>query len=237
MEASANQGFRWRGGQVTRLEALTDAVFGFAITLLVVSLEVPATFDDLFVLMRGFVAFAFTFALLILVWFYHYRLFSHYDMEDGYTIVLNSVLLFVVLFYVYPLKFIASALLSGRMREAFSSGQQVADAMTVYAVGFISVFLVFGLLYRHAYQLRDRLRLTPVQALMARAHVMDCFVMVGAGVLSAVIAQTTPDTWGAFAAGLSYFLIGPAQWIVGTRFDRQRKALEAALAASPSPLA
>jgi hypothetical protein len=34
-------GFRWRGRDVTRIEALSDAVFGFAITLLVVSLEVP----------------------------------------------------------------------------------------------------------------------------------------------------------------------------------------------------
>jgi hypothetical protein len=32
-------GFRWRGREVSRLEALSDAVFGFAITLLAVTLE------------------------------------------------------------------------------------------------------------------------------------------------------------------------------------------------------
>lgn len=49
--------FRMRGHDVLRLEALSDVVFGFALTLLVVSLHVPRTFDDLMVAMRGFPAF------------------------------------------------------------------------------------------------------------------------------------------------------------------------------------
>ena len=48
------RGFRWRGTEVSRLEALSDAVFGFAITLLVVSLEPPRTFDQLMQAVRGF---------------------------------------------------------------------------------------------------------------------------------------------------------------------------------------
>src|ERR1700721_919783 len=36
--------FRWRSGVITRLEAFRDVVFGFPITLLVVSLEVPQTY-------------------------------------------------------------------------------------------------------------------------------------------------------------------------------------------------
>ena len=36
--------FRWRGGAVSRIEGSSDCVFGFAITLLVVSLGVPSTF-------------------------------------------------------------------------------------------------------------------------------------------------------------------------------------------------
>jgi len=53
--------FRWRGGEITRLEGFTDAVFAFAVTLLAVSLEVPHTFQELPMAMKGFFAFAICF--------------------------------------------------------------------------------------------------------------------------------------------------------------------------------
>lgn len=36
--------FRFRGHEVRRIEAFSDAVFAFAVTLLIVSLEVPRSF-------------------------------------------------------------------------------------------------------------------------------------------------------------------------------------------------
>jgi uncharacterized membrane protein len=61
------EGFSWRGEDVSRIEGFSDAVFGFAVTLLVVSLEVPNTFDELLATMRGFFAFAICFWLLVAV--------------------------------------------------------------------------------------------------------------------------------------------------------------------------
>ena len=219
---------------MTRIEALTDAVFGFAITLLVVSLEVPESFGDLMAMMRGFVAFAASFALLILVWTYHYRLFSRYDLEDAWTIVLNAVLLFVVLFFVYPLKFVAFVLLGGGMRSAFDSPAQVPMLMAIYSAGFVAVFLIFALLYRHAWNLREALGLTPAEAHHARANVANCLVMVGVGLLSITSALTLPGPAAAPVSGFIYFLIGPLQWIVGTRMARMAPVVDGvAAAASP----
>jgi uncharacterized membrane protein len=56
--------FRWRGHEITRIEGLSDAVFAFAVTLLVVSLEVPKTFTELAETMHGFGAFLVSFLLL-----------------------------------------------------------------------------------------------------------------------------------------------------------------------------
>jgi uncharacterized membrane protein len=89
-------GFRIRSREVSRLEGLSDAVFGFAITLLVVSLEVPNTYEELRNLMRGFVAFGASFAVLIMIWYEHYKFFRRYGLEDLWIITLNSMLLFVV---------------------------------------------------------------------------------------------------------------------------------------------
>src|SRR3954468_11492821 len=103
-QIAGEKDFRWRGGEITRLEGFSDAVFAFAVTLLVVSLEVPKTFHELMEAMRGFAAFGICFALLADVWFNHYRFFRRYGLQNPWAVFLNCVLLF----YVYPLKFHAS---------------------------------------------------------------------------------------------------------------------------------
>ena len=236
-------GFRWRGHDVTRIEALSDAVFGFAITLLVVSLEVPRTFDELLFMMRGFLAFAICFAILVMVWYRQYIFFRRYGMRDTGTIVLNAVLLFVILFYIYPLKFVwnflTNLLITFDMRVRLPSGEmiypvareQAGTMMLVFSLGYVAVFVVFTLLYARAYRKRAELELNTLEVFDTRTEIESILLKVAIGVLSIAIAVI--GGWHyAGPSGWVYGLIGPTLTIHGRARGKQRKRIEADIRAS-----
>lgn len=205
--------FRWRGGEITRLEAFCDVVFGFALTLLVVSLEVPHSYSELIADMRGFIPFAVCFSQLVMIWLTHYKFSRRYGLEDAYTVFLNMVLLFLVLLYVYPLKFVFTLVFS-QLTGGGSVGEltfhQASVMMEIYAIGFGSVFLLFTLMYLHAYRLRDKLELTAIEALETQASMQSCAILSLIGFISLLTAVRHPE-W----AGWLFLVIGPALTIHG----------------------
>src|SRR3954471_11077320 len=94
--------FRWRGNEISRVEGFTDAVFAFAVTLLVVALEGPRNYRGLLDVLRGFPAFVICFALLMIFWNAHFRYHRRYGLDDLFTRVMTMAILVLVLFFVYP---------------------------------------------------------------------------------------------------------------------------------------
>jgi len=231
--------FHWRGGEISRLEALSDAVFAFAVTLLVVSLEVPTSFHELMVSMRGFFAFAICFALLMMIWHSHYIFFRRYGIQDTYTTVLNAVLLFVVLFYIYPLKFLFTFLvgvmfgISGEVpARSMISSADVPTLMVVYSLGFLAIFAVMLLMYLHAYRNRERLELDRVEVLCTRASINMYLIYMGFAVISVIFAATGNAVL-AIVAGWIYGAMGLVQWINGIIMGKRiRRALAARMTTS-----
>jgi len=196
---------------VTRIEAFSDAVFGFAITLLVVSLEVPNSFDELLQVMKGLPVFAVTFAILLMMWQEHHNLFKRFPSSDGPTIWLNGALLFVVLSYIYPLKFLFSGIVGpAGMRfgqsPTFIRFEQMMTLMLVYGAGFAAIFLLFAVMYWRA----SRRVTDPVSRHDARVLIGHSFVYVGVAALSMVLAVSGGNYASAYS-GVAYGMVGPCQ--------------------------
>ena len=246
--------FRWRGDGVSRIEGLSDAVFGFGVTLLVVSLEVPRTFDDLAAMMLGLPAFAATFTLLVLIWFAHYRFFRRYGMEDGRTIVLNVALLFVVLFYIYPLKFLFQTFIGlilglvgwklhvawlgplGGASQAAIRPDQWPALMCIYAGGWAALYGLFALMHAHALSRRADLGLDELEVLMTRYTIYEHLVMIAVALVSVIVVLLlayvvrVPIYATGFFGGWTYFLIWPLQTVLARRLNRRKAELRARVA-------
>lgn len=237
-------GFRWRGTEVSRVEALSDAVFGFAITLLVMSLEVPRTYAQLMSAMRGFWTFAVSFAVLFLVWHHQYRWFRRYGLEDGATLLLNALLLFVIVFFVYPLKFVFGLVVGLLLGEGsrvhlpdgstvpiFTAADQGTKMMLVFGAGYVAVFGIFSLMYAHAWRRRHELELNEVERWETRDNLRETLLNVGVGVLSMIVCVRLNPMLG----GLTYALVGPALTIHGIVSGAGRRRLDRRLAAESTP--
>lgn len=245
------EGFRWRGQEVSRIEGFSDAVFAFAMTLLVVSLEVPHTFTELLGTIRGFIAFGISFYLLILVWYGHYQFFRRYGLQDAITTWLNTFLLFVILFYVYPLKFLFTLLINQALLSLGVPGfsldvalpgggtapmiepNQVATLMIIYGAGYLAVNFLFALFYYRAYTRRHDLELNALETFDTRASLRVYLMNGGVALLSILIAALGGEAFSSLA-GLAYFLIMPMLTINGVINGRQRRILEEQQAGSPT---
>ena len=199
-----------RQHEVSRLEGFSDAVFGFALTLLVVSLEIPPSVSRLLEVAADFGPFALTFAMVGWIWWEHNVFFRRYGLQDPWTAFLNLVLLFVVLFYVYPLKFLAIQIVGLVTGGDSTWGETIGEArglMLVYSAGVVMIFGCFVLLYRHAWTRRDRLGLDARDLIELTFGARSHAISMGLGVLSMLIVAANAN-WAA-VAGMIYVLMGP----------------------------
>jgi Endosomal/lysosomal potassium channel TMEM175 len=214
--------FRLRGNEINRIEDVSDVVFGFALTLLVVSLQVPRNYAELTDAMRGFPAFAITFAALMYVWVKHYYFFRYYGLDDLTTIVLNTLLLFLVLFYVYPLKFLVSVFLVnvwinpligmpnhiGNGPSPVMTWSDVRGLFVIFGAGIAAIYFVFAALLRHAWRMREALGLSAFEIAHTRTSMIAQVLSGGVGLLSIVVASVLTLGHSGWA-GYVYLLLLP----------------------------
>lgn len=236
--------FTARGTDSSRLEQLSDGVIALSITLLLVSLETPKTGDELLFFASDFLAFALSTIVLITIWYMHHLFFLRFGLRDKMIMLINSGLLVVVLFFVYPLKFIISFLLQylkfiflmlfdfAYDRQAFvqlvtevSSWEKLPFIMMIYSAGYVALMLSFALFYRHALKKREELLLNQAEVEKAEQTMMVYFIQCSVAGLSISIAfgsLFTPIPWLSLLAGMIYFLIGPLVYFFGKRYAKKK---------------
>jgi uncharacterized membrane protein len=215
-----------RRQEISRLEAFSDAAFAFALTLLVVSLDVPRSYGELMLLMKGFFSFACCFALLVWIWHEHNMFFRRYGLQDALTVALNGALLFVVLFYVYPLKFMFDSMFAQLMPEAYPALQrmslaQLSRASAVYGLGFVVLFVMFALLYLRAYSKRGELELDAIETFDVKAFAGHHLVSASVGLIATVVALLALLRFAPLSP-MCFALMGPAHWLFGNSMQKRR---------------
>lgn len=199
---------------ISRIEAFSDAVFAFAATLLVVSVGYEESSSVIKVDWTAFIGFGISFFVLVAMWWLHYNFFRRTDYMDNWLIALNSILLFVVLYYVFPLKSLVNSWLGSQR----ISWEDLAILFELYSFGFLLIFICFSLMYLRAYQKTRRTK-KDLDLLFYARH-FGVFVIVS--LISVILAKLNLGVKFGLP-GFIYAMLGPLCYWHGVQFNSKRK--------------
>ena len=197
---------------ISRIEAFSDGVFAFAATLLVVSFDTDDNFRLTTTEATSFITFGVCFFVLAGLWSVHYHFFRRNKYMDNWIIAINVVLLFVILYYIFPLK----SLIETWAQQEGISIKDFSSLFQLYSLGFLLIFLCYAIMYFRAYK-KTRAIENSMTLLFYGRH-FTIFVLV-AGV-SIVLARFHIGLKYALP-GMIYFLLGPLCYTHGVYFEKK----------------
>ncbi|MEK6371934.1 MAG: TMEM175 family protein [Acidobacteriota bacterium] len=222
-------GFRLRGLEMSRIETFTDAAFAFALTLLVISLTPPMSLGQLTAALAGVPSFVASATMLMMFWWGHHE-WSRYGLNDSRTLILSCLLVFTMLVYVYPLRFMFGIMFEwiGRLigvplRTGATIGHlhEVNKLFAIYSVGFFAMSGALLLLHAHAWSQRDALGLDAYERHETRASIGAWLILAVVGLLATVVAIVVPPSWTG-APGWLFACLGFLMPLYGRAMDRRR---------------
>ena len=227
-------GFRQRGMEMTRIETFTDAAFAFALTLLVLSSNVPESLTELLRSIRNIPVFIFGAANLMVFWHGHNEWSRRFGLDDFRTMILSVALVCTILIYVYPLRYVGGLFVSFvgaatglPIGPEFKAGFDVGDinrSFIIYGAGFAANGIVLILLNLHAYRNRDALSLNEEEQFLTKSEMGAWSILCAVGLVSALIGALLPEAVG--APGMAYMLLPILMPIYGRAMLRKQKNLE-----------
>lgn len=233
--------FEWRGQSVTRIENLSDIVFALALGMLLLTGTPPQTFGELVGFLINIIPVAAGFAVLFMIWNAHFVFFRRYGLADNKVVLLNAMLLLMVLFFAYPLRYIFDGLFGyiigsitddySRLLAADMLLTNSARSMAIFGAGYAIIFTLLSSMYAHAASKSDIIGLSPKERLITRQTVWIYRgeVLIALGVVAC--ALLTP--LGPFA-GFLLILNWPSALFISWIMEKQsERPVASVLAAGP----
>ena len=221
----------YRGENPSRLDNLTDAVFGIAVTLLIFNLSNPNSLKDLVVFTKTLPAFLVSIGFLIIIWKEHVRFSEIYGLRGPMFVFLNSLFIALIIFYVYPLRFLTlfmTQAIFGSDLPVTISPREIPDIMIYY--GFVAFALYFILLwfYQVALKKKSVLQLNEYEIMhttFQRNRMILMSVVPIVSILLVIAIKGYSVALASFIGGMMYSTYTPAIIIWAKRYKKKAKEI------------
>jgi hypothetical protein len=199
-------------------------------------------------MVRDLPAFILSLAIIMAAWHTHYGYFRRYGLEDIQTIILNSVFLFLIMFFAYPLKFLCTFLwflMIGSDPQALFAIPEIAAGLTffgtdifssalaqrvammnLYGFGLFGVYATLSLMHYRAYRLRHILELDALEVVITEGALFKHLLTTTIAAASLLVLFLTSNPG---ISGVVYFLLpvlyAYLSWLTRVRVKNAKQLL------------
>lgn len=213
------------------MENLSDIVFALSVGMLVSSAEVPRSFEEVQHFLIGIIPVTAGFAVWLSVWQSHFTYFRRYALADRTVVFLNALLLLLILFVAYPLRYVFDSLFAWVIRALTGDVALFAELglantppgrsgiiMGYFATGYALIAVLFAILYIHALTRSNRLELNRDERALTRRSIANYLTLTVVASTVAVLATYTPMSafagfflFGSYVIGLFWMVVFPTR--------------------------
>ena len=97
--------------------------------------------------------------------------------------------------------------------------------MMIYGIGYVLIYLLFSLMYRHALKKANELQMTSGEIFETKTKIYKYLILILIGIISVTVAFLVPADQAGLA-GIVYVLIGPALTIFYSLRNKLKRKLK-----------
>lgn len=224
---STEHTFLMRGENMTRIETFVAASFGFAITMLIISLDdIPQNIEAFILAIKNVPSFVTSCAVIILIWYKHADWSRRYGLEDAMTIFLSGALISIVLVFMYPLRLMMQGLFFVLSDGYFPLGielnswESLRTMFIFYGAGFLALTINFWALYAHALKQRKKLTFNTFEHNYTLRNATDWLISSVMSVMVITVMLFIPKDYLVYAPHL-FFLLFAKSYLVKRYYDQK----------------